>query len=313
MRKSEAEGLSCAAVAELMSIRPSEAGRTGVLGQAAIASCMVALILLSSFVALDDFAEAKIDGLFERALASFALARMLNGVISVVQGTEVALQPAGVGVTLTPGEILDPVNDLVEHFSWIMLAATVSLGMQEVLLDFGQWWVVRALIGAIGIVWLLAWLARRRTRSARPGAFEGLAFRVLAVALFLRFAVPLVAILNDLAYDAFLDTRHARSVAAIESAGAELMQSAETNAETEGADSGTVASVFGRALSSAREQLDLKRRIEAIEQRAANLVTHIIRLSVVFILQTVVFPVLFLWALTIPLAGVKYTESRKRH
>ena len=81
--------------------------------------------------------------MFERAFITFALARTLNGVISAVQGTKLALQPAGVGVTLTPGEVLDPVNDLIERFSWIMMAATLSLGVQQVLLEVAQWWGVR--------------------------------------------------------------------------------------------------------------------------------------------------------------------------
>ena len=104
-------------------------------------------VVVSSVTSVDRYAREDLDSLFRRALVTFALARTLNGLISVVQGTEVALQPAGIGVTLTPGEILDPVNDLVERFSWIMLAATISLGIQQVLLDIGQWWVLRVLIG----------------------------------------------------------------------------------------------------------------------------------------------------------------------
>jgi len=92
-------------------------------------------VILSSVTSVDRLAEADHKELFQRALITFALARTLNGVISAVQGTELALQPAGVGVTLTPGQILDPVNDLVERFSWIMLGATLSLGIQQVFLD----------------------------------------------------------------------------------------------------------------------------------------------------------------------------------
>ena len=76
-----------------------------------IALVLVAIMSVTPF--MDQRAAADYETLFQRALVTFALARTINGVISVVQGTEVALQPAGVGVTLTPGEIRDPVNDLV--------------------------------------------------------------------------------------------------------------------------------------------------------------------------------------------------------
>lgn len=76
---------------------------------------LAALMAVTPF--LDQRAGENYESLFQRALVTFALARTLNGVISAVQGTEVAIQPAGVGVTLTPGQMLDPVNDLVERFS----------------------------------------------------------------------------------------------------------------------------------------------------------------------------------------------------
>ena len=107
---------------------------------------LILVAALSATTFVDQRAAADYEQLFQRAFITFALARTLNGVISAVQGTEIALQPAGVGMTLTPGEILDPVNDLVERFSWIMLGATISLGIQNVLLDISAWWAIQALV-----------------------------------------------------------------------------------------------------------------------------------------------------------------------
>ena len=96
----------------------------------------------------DDYA----DEAFKRALVTFAVARTLNGVISVAQGTEVAVEPGGVGVNFTVGQILDPINDLVEHFSSVMLVATSSLGLQNILLNMTSWWGVSAVLLALGAV-----------------------------------------------------------------------------------------------------------------------------------------------------------------
>ena len=124
---------------------------------------LIGALSLTPFV--DQRAGADYEKLFQRAFVTFALARTINGVISVVQGTEVALQPAGVGVTLTPGEILDPVNDLVERFSWIMMGGTISLGIQNVLLDVSAWWLIQALVAALA-AWLLI-------GSGTPGRSRG--------------------------------------------------------------------------------------------------------------------------------------------
>jgi hypothetical protein len=84
----------------------------------------------------------KVDAGLKRALVSFATARALNGVISVVQGTEIVAQPLGVGVTLTPGQLLAPINELVKHFSDLMLAASMSHSASR-----------KALIGSVAIGW----------------------------------------------------------------------------------------------------------------------------------------------------------------
>ena len=256
---------------------------------------LVAVVALSSFNTVDRLAEREYEKLFERALITFALARTLNGVISAVQGTELALQPAGVGVTLTPGEALDPVNDLVERFSWIMLGATLSLGVQQVLLDIGQWWGTRVAVALAGLAVLFwAWRRKPAHEKTRPG-LEKFLLRTLLVVLFLRFAVPLAMIANEAVYDVFLESRYQESTQAIETAGAEIEQATATS---EGAgdaeDPGFIESI-SRTFDSTRESLDFKERLAAISDRATELIEHLLQLGVVFIFQTGVLPIAFLW------------------
>jgi hypothetical protein len=223
---------------------------------------------LSSITSVDRYAEREYEALFQRAFVTFALARTLNGLISAVQGTELALQPAGVGVTLTPGEILDPVNDLVERFSWIMLGATISLGIQQVLLDVGQWWGVRVAVALLGLGWL-----------------------------FVRLRRPVAIIANEGLYELFLEGRYVESAAVIESAGEQLERSVEQAGGTDasgGEELGWLDSL-GRSLSGTREALDFNQQLERIQARAAEVIEHLIQLSVVFVLQTGILPIAFLW------------------
>ena len=268
---------------------------------------LLLLLALSSITSVDRYAEREYEALFQRAFITFALARTLNGAISAVQGTELALQPAGVGVTLTPGEVLDPVNDLVERFSWIMLAATISLGVQQVLLDVGQWWGVRVLVALLGLSWL--WFRLRRPAGAPGGrtAFEATLLRVFVVVLFIRFAVPVAMIANEALYELFLANRYQESQQVIESAGAQLEravardQAAEPNAPA--AETSLLESL-SRSLGGTREALDFGRRVEEVKRRAGEVIEHLIRLSVVFVLQTGILPIAFLWIFLQALKGL---------
>ena len=96
---------------------------------------VVALLALASWwTGLDAAADERVDAMLTRALVTFATARALDGVISVLQSGQVGAQ-VGVGMSIQPGELLDPVNDLVEQFSDVMLAVTVALGVHKVLLS----------------------------------------------------------------------------------------------------------------------------------------------------------------------------------
>jgi hypothetical protein len=255
-----------------------------------IALVLVAMLSVTPF--MDQRAAADYEQLFQRAFVTFALARTINGVISVVQGTEIALQPAGVGVTLTPGEILDPVNDLVERFSWIMLGATISLGVQNVLLDVSGWWVIQALLAALEI-----WLVIRLWYPGQGSEFyKTLLKRTFLLLLFIRFAVPLMLIANDLLYQQFLESRYLQSTEVITEAGKQLQQlSAEASAEqTEDPANGMLDSI-ARAWSNTVNTVDLSGRLDRMQARAGEVIEHMIQLSVVFILQTGLMPVAFLW------------------
>lgn len=251
---------------------------------------LVAALSVTPFI--DQRAAADYEQLFQRAFVTFALARTINGVISVVQGTEIALQPAGVGVTLTPGEILDPVNDLVERFSWIMMGATISLGVQNVLLDVSAWWVIQALVSALA-AWMLIriWYPGQGSQSRRV-----ILKRVFLSLLFIRFAVPVMLIGNDLLYQQFLEERYQQSTEVITEAGRELEQITEeaSAGNTEDTDDSMLDSIT-RAWNSTVDSIDLSARLKRMQSHAADVIENLIQLSVVFILQTGLLPVAFLW------------------
>ncbi len=233
---------------------------------------------------LDDAAVPEVDAGLKRALTSFAAARALNAVISVAQGTEVAVQPAGVGVTFTPGQALDPINDLVEQFSSLMLAASVSFGIQRALLGVGVHWVVSLLL----TVAALGWVAVRWQGRMPPGWST----RLLVGLLLLRFAVPVVALASEAGFRAFLAQDYAAGQASIELS-TEQFTSLNAPADPPRPDEG-VAERMKRWWS---QTADVGKRFDEMKQVAARTVEHIVRLIVVFLMQTLVLPLLLMWVL----------------
>ena len=251
------------------------------------------LLVLVAVVAtggwLDRSAAGYYENAFQRALVTFALARAMNGVISVIQGTEVAVEPAGVGVTFTPGEIVDPINDLIERFSWLMLASTTSLGIQKILMDISAWGGIRLLaVLSLVVLGLVLWRYPNNRRARRW------AIRLTLLTCFLRFAMPLMVVLNDGVYELFMAEGYEESASVVEQTNRELEAMAEEEQPND--ETGWVDSVRGW-FSDRAQDLNVSQRMAHYSERLTHATEHLLRLSAVFVLQTIILPLLFLWAL----------------
>lgn len=130
--------------------------------------------------------------------------------ISVVQGTELSVQPLGVGVTLTPGQMLDPLNDLVERFSDLMLAASVAFGVQLLLLEMGAHWGMSLALTLVALAWAWPYIKRKQSPA--------LLTRVLVALLLVRFIVPAAGMASDVVYRGFMQAQYAAGQQGIEQA-----------------------------------------------------------------------------------------------
>ena len=246
---------------------------------------LLALLLGTWLAPLDKPAMQQVDAGLKRALVSFAAARALNAVISVAQGTEVSVEPLGVGVTLTPGQLLDPVNDLVEQFSNLMLMASVAFGIQKILISMGSYWLISVLLSVTAIGWAV--LAFRGQRA--PRWLRGL----LVITLMLRFAIPVVTLGSDVLWQKFLAADYEASQQVISSSTGQVA-SLNPALPQDSVQPGWLDRMKGWVTPNG----EIKARFEKLKQAVEQAVEHIIKLIVIFLLQTLVIPLLLLWGLT---------------
>jgi hypothetical protein len=249
------------------------------------------LVLLGLLTVFDDIGRQYTDASFKRALLTFGVARGLNGVISVAQGTEVAMEPAGVGVIFAPGQILDPVNDLIERFSWIMLASTTSLGVQSLALKMFSslgfsLLVAVVVVIAVGVGWRRQVARRWRQRLAR----------LAAVMLLIRFLIPALAICSEGFYQLFLASEYDSSSAYLTQT-RDTLGRLEENTTIDGLSDDELSWYEGlrRNLQSTLSAMDVEKHVAELQIAVEHLTEHTINLIVVFTVQTIVFPLMFLW------------------
>ncbi|MFK5913383.1 MAG: hypothetical protein QM484_03340, partial [Woeseiaceae bacterium] len=240
---------------------------------------------------LDSKGSEYTEATFKRALIAFGIAKGLNGVISVAQGTEVALQPAGVGVNFTPGQILDPVNDMIEQFSWVMLASTASVGVQRILLAISLWpWFSYTVIVLLLLAALSYWYKPLTDTSWRP-----FLFKTMLVFVFLRFSVPLIAIGSELTYEQFLSEQYTISTQELERTTSKITAINKLdNKHIPQGENNSILDAVKEMYGNAAAAFDISARIDRYKQAATDATEHVINLIVVFIFQTILFPIIFL-------------------
>ncbi len=244
---------------------------------------LVAILVLSWTSPLDTLSTEQVDSGLKRALVTFGTARALNALISVAQGTDVAIEPAGIGVKFAPGEILDPINDLVEKFSALMLFASISFGIQKILISLGGHWLVSAVLSAAVVVWSILHISGRHIPEWCS--------KLLAITLLLRFAVPLVTVGSNVLFDHFLVKDYVQSQA--------LLESGATQAKNLKNLDATPSENLGiqDRLKALMPNINVKEPLQHFKDVAEQWTEKMITLMVVFLLQTLIFPLLMLWGL----------------
>lgn len=282
------------------------------------------LVLLTWLPLINDMADQGIDDGFNRALVSFGIAKGMNMVISLIQSAQFSAKTIVFGMTIAPGELLDPINDLVEQFSTVMLFATVSFGIQKILVAIGGHVLVKSLVSALGIT--AAWLILKRR------SLPNWLINALILALMVRLAVPAATILSNAAFETFLAPQYQASTEGLRESTVQLEElksstqspaqptaltesSPPEAAQTDNAEATqpvaapkpswwartkTIVSSVAPPKPSALINNTLgkinawSQRIEEIGKQTTN---YIVSQIIVFMLQTVIFPIGLIWVL----------------
>lgn len=234
---------------------------------------------------IDDNAKRLVDDSFKQSVIVFGSAKALNAVISLAQGTELNLPFVIVAV----GEILDPINDLVEQFSLVMLASMVSLGIQKILLNFVTNDIYNYILFTFVIVFNI-WLFKRFTNDER---LRDLFFKITFILLFLRFAIPMIGYVNEVSYNYFVKPQYNinelnQDILKVKDDVSKINQETITQKEE--------SSFFNKVM----EKFDssyYEKKVNDYKEAVDNSSQYIIDLIIVFIFQTILLPIIFLYLL----------------
>jgi hypothetical protein len=221
----------------------------------------------------------ELDAAFKRALAALAATRGLDSAISLAQSSEVSFS-FGPGGSLGIGQVLDPVNDLIEQYGGLLLTSTTALGIQQLGMRMGRalgWWLF-----APALLLIAAALPARepvRTRLAGWGR------RLFLLAIFVRFAIPVTAWIDAAIAKSFLEADYLHAVAVVESTTQSLQKAEAADGERPWYERYNPVNVVGD-------------RAQQVYDALGDVGESVVNLAIYFTIATIVLPLVTLWLLS---------------
>ena len=251
----------------------------------------LAVTLAFTFV-FDNKGKELIDDSFSQAVIVFGSAKALNAVISLAQGTEIDLP----FLTIAVGQILDPINDLIEQFSLVMLASMTSLGIQKILMNF----VTSGLYNILLITFILILILWLFIRFNKDEKFRLLFFKVTIILIFLRFAVPSMSYVNDVAYNSMVKPEYNieqlnKSIIGVKDKVTDVM-----NNTTQKQEEKSILTKFAERLDSQY----YSQKVDAYKKAVEHSSEFIVALIIAFVFQTIFLPIIFLFSLYHLIRGI---------
>ena len=173
---------------------------------------IIILLIISWWGALDGLASVVNGSSIKDAAVIYGVARSINGVISLIQSAEIG---AIVG-SVHPGELLDPINDLIERFSSVMAWSLSSLVLQKILLSIFSSYSFKVIFT---IFCVFALFANKIIKSLKVLQKVWITFLIVAS---LRFSIAIVCVLTAALDYSFLQKIEQASLETVQSFNSEI-------------------------------------------------------------------------------------------
>jgi hypothetical protein len=173
---------------------------------------IMALLIVSWWGAVDNLAAYVNGESIKDAAIIYGVARSINGVISLIQSAEIS---AIVG-SVRPGELLDPMNDLIERFSSVMAWSLSSLVLQKVLLSVFSSYSFKVIFTiCCALMLVLKWLPLSTHFVSR-------AWSLFLIVASLRFSIAIVCALTAAVDQGFIQKIEQASLQTVQTFNSEI-------------------------------------------------------------------------------------------
>jgi hypothetical protein len=242
---------------------------------------------------IDKKANTYFEESISKAGLAYATCRGINAAISIIQNSDLSLQPAGLGVSLALGQILDPMDDMTERLSDVLVTAIVSLGIQKLAYEISVNIAPPILSILLFILSLLIWFQNKKIES-----FQKTIIKIIFIVMIARFCLPISSVANDFLYKHYFEIQ-------ITEAKENLSPFNEDIDELQSFALPEIEGFWGTIKNSGsfvkNKSLALQDAFMNMIYNAKDIIKNLVKLTTlyvgVFIIQVLILPLLVFWGL----------------
>jgi hypothetical protein len=262
-----------------------------------LAGIIIAAVLFVSpgvrIPGLDSAADTYFNNAITKAGLAYATCRVVNASVSIIKESSLQLEPAGVGISLAVGQAVDPIDDMTERLSDVLVTAITSLGVQKLAYEIGVSLAPRVLSAFLVVVSILVWFENERLKS-----FQRIILRVAVIVLIARFCLPVSSLANAYLNQTFFADQ-------IEAAGNELALGTTELDKLKDFSlpriDGMLQTIENSAVFIKRKSVEFKNALVEIVSNMGAIIENLIKLTFlyvgIFLIQVIFLPLLAFWFL----------------
>ena len=258
---------------------------------------LVAILLFFSLGLKLPVIDSATDTYFREAMTkagvAYATCRVVNASVSIVKESHLELEPAGIGLSLALGQALDPIDDMIERLSDVLVTAITSLGVQELVYEISVSLAPPILSALFLVLSILIWFKNEVIIS-----LKNLTMRILFIVVIARFCLPISSMANDFIQKNFFFDQISDANKELALGSAELDKLKDFSLPE---IDGILGTIENSASLLKRKTIAFKNAVVITISNAENIIESLLKLTFlyvgIFLIQVIILPLLTFWIL----------------
>lgn len=237
---------------------------------------------------MDSMTDEYFNEAITKAGLAYATCRVINASVSIIKDSSLQLEPAGIGVSLAVGQALDPIDDMTERLSDVLVTAITSLGVQKIAYEISVSVAPRILSIFVFVLSILVWFEHERINF-----FKRTVTWFIFLIISARFCLPLSSVADDYLHKHFFDAQISEANKKLAIASTEIEKLKDFSLPE---IDGVLSSIKNSASFIKQKSIELKNALAVTVHNAGDIIENLLKLTFlyvgIFLIQVVILPLL---------------------